>query len=317
MPSLLIIVAALFGFILTLLATLYYVFKNSHSRDSSFFKGTFGHRGCRILGIPENTSESFAFALERNVDGVEFDIQLTKDNKIVVFHDSNCNRMLKSISPMFSDSTRIDELTFEELTNRFEYICGKNRKMESFDVILDQIFKIKQNAKLMIEVKSDSGISIIVNQLVEIFKKYTLYDKAVVGSFNPYVLYYIRKQDPKIVTLLLVKEQLLSPFFDESAEFVPKFVTKLPLPIRFLLKNISFGIDWMYFNLCKSVLPSFLGVGVLGFSYDLVESGKVNAESFLASGYQLNTWTVNDPKIKSNFIKRGLSVTTDSLFENN
>jgi glycerophosphoryl diester phosphodiesterase len=46
-----------------------------------------GHRGARDLA-PENTVAGIKFALLRQVDWVEFDIHCTKDNKIIVVHDS-------------------------------------------------------------------------------------------------------------------------------------------------------------------------------------------------------------------------------------
>ena len=47
-----------------------------------------GHRGAPSIK-PENTIKSFQVALDQNVDGLEFDIQLTKDSQIVVYHDFN------------------------------------------------------------------------------------------------------------------------------------------------------------------------------------------------------------------------------------
>ncbi|MBR0239556.1 MAG: hypothetical protein IJQ52_00295 [Bacteroidales bacterium] len=45
-----------------------------------------GHRGCRFDGPYENTLESLRFAYSVGVDVVEFDVQLTADNEVVVFH---------------------------------------------------------------------------------------------------------------------------------------------------------------------------------------------------------------------------------------
>ena len=45
-----------------------------------------GHRGAPSL-IHENTLESFQAALAHNVDGLEFDVQLTADNKLIIYHD--------------------------------------------------------------------------------------------------------------------------------------------------------------------------------------------------------------------------------------
>lgn len=51
----------------------------------------FGHRGAAALA-PENTLPSFAAALEAGADGVELDIRLTADGRVVIMHDDNVSR---------------------------------------------------------------------------------------------------------------------------------------------------------------------------------------------------------------------------------
>ena len=50
------------------------------------------HRGLTNENIKENTLEAFINAIENNYDGIELDIRLTKDKKIVVLHDKLINR---------------------------------------------------------------------------------------------------------------------------------------------------------------------------------------------------------------------------------
>ena len=45
-----------------------------------------GHRGAPSLAH-ENTVESFVLALKNCVDGLEFDIQQTKDYQLITHHD--------------------------------------------------------------------------------------------------------------------------------------------------------------------------------------------------------------------------------------
>ena len=49
------------------------------------------HRGASGYA-PENTLEAFKLAVEMGADGVELDVQLTKDNQIVVIHDEWIDR---------------------------------------------------------------------------------------------------------------------------------------------------------------------------------------------------------------------------------
>ncbi|MBT3727902.1 MAG: glycerophosphodiester phosphodiesterase [Candidatus Marinimicrobia bacterium] len=66
-----------------------------------------GHRGARGY-IAENTLESIQKALDLNVDGVEIDVYQCASGEIVVFHDSNLNRLTGNKG--FIEKTNFDEL---------------------------------------------------------------------------------------------------------------------------------------------------------------------------------------------------------------
>ena len=50
-----------------------------------------GHRGAAGLA-PENTMESIQAAYEAGADMIEFDVRLTRDNRLVVIHDAKLKR---------------------------------------------------------------------------------------------------------------------------------------------------------------------------------------------------------------------------------
>lgn len=50
------------------------------------------HRGASAYA-PENTLEAFLLAAEHGADGVELDVQLTKDGEMVVVHDEEIDRV--------------------------------------------------------------------------------------------------------------------------------------------------------------------------------------------------------------------------------
>ncbi|MFN2614375.1 MAG: glycerophosphodiester phosphodiesterase [Actinomycetota bacterium] len=67
-----------------------------------------GHRGAPAAA-PENTLSAFAAALAANVDGVEFDVRLTRDSRLVVMHDDDVSRTTDGtgcISAMTLDEVR-------------------------------------------------------------------------------------------------------------------------------------------------------------------------------------------------------------------
>src|SRR5689334_944681 len=69
----------------------------------------FAHRGLHYgSGFPENSLVAFAAALEMGA-GIECDLRLTADDRIVVFHDADAWRM--AASPL-----RIGQSTLEQLS---------------------------------------------------------------------------------------------------------------------------------------------------------------------------------------------------------
>ena len=52
----------------------------------------YGHRGAPSYA-PENTLYSFQKAFDMNVDGIELDVQITKDNILVVHHDPHLEKL--------------------------------------------------------------------------------------------------------------------------------------------------------------------------------------------------------------------------------
>ncbi|WP_295772450.1 glycerophosphodiester phosphodiesterase family protein [uncultured Mucilaginibacter sp.] len=57
-------------------------------RNTAFLK--IGHRGTRGL-MPENTIPSMLKAIELGCNTIEFDVHITKDGQVVVYHDSSVN----------------------------------------------------------------------------------------------------------------------------------------------------------------------------------------------------------------------------------
>lgn len=66
-----------------------------------------GHRGVRALE-PENTMRSFKRAIELGVDGIETDVQVTKNGALVLMHDHTVDRTTNGTG-------RVDSLSLQEL----------------------------------------------------------------------------------------------------------------------------------------------------------------------------------------------------------
>ncbi len=53
------------------------------------------HRGASAYA-PENTLEAFAKAVEQRADGIELDVQQTRDGRLVVIHDETVDRVSRA-----------------------------------------------------------------------------------------------------------------------------------------------------------------------------------------------------------------------------
>lgn len=96
------------------------------------------HRGLSSEA-PENTFDSFDLAVSNGIEYIEFDVQLTKDNQVVIIHDDTVDRTsngkgfviqktLNQIKKLdfgswFSGNFKYSKIpTFEELLNRYKDI---------------------------------------------------------------------------------------------------------------------------------------------------------------------------------------------------
>ena len=103
----------------------------------------YAHRGLHKLsdGVPENCLTGFKLAEESGY-GMEFDLQLTKDKKVVVHHDAT---LLRSCG----DDVAIADLTYAEL--RRYRLFGTDEHIPLFSEVLGIL---KGQTPLIIELKS-------------------------------------------------------------------------------------------------------------------------------------------------------------------
>ena len=89
---------------------------------------TFAHRGCWSKNaqgefiIPENSVAAVKEARRQGYEGIECDVHLTKDGKMVILHDATLNRTARRANDYSKLETpvRLADLTFEEL--RRDYV---------------------------------------------------------------------------------------------------------------------------------------------------------------------------------------------------
>lgn len=121
-----------------------------------------GHRGCRdVEGQYENTISSLNYAHQVGCDAVEFDVQMTKDGQIVVFHGPKVPGHTKTIN----------EMTFEEAR---AVVLPGGFQMPTLEEYFDAAMKLG-DMPIILEIKNQPTKELNVKaaeKVVEAVKKY-------------------------------------------------------------------------------------------------------------------------------------------------
>jgi len=152
----------------------------------------FAHRGLHYgSGFPENSLLAFAAALEAGA-GIECDVRLTADNKVLVFHDADAWRMCSS-------RLVIGKSTHTELS-RLRLGDGPIPTLESLFILA------KGRAPLLIEVKVGGDIWRWMPALRRDVASYA--GPYGVMSFDPRIARLLKTHMPKVRRGLVVRDRL-------------------------------------------------------------------------------------------------------------
>lgn len=147
------------------------------------------HRGIfNNKDIPENTIKAFKKAIDLNYP-FELDIQMTKDEKIVVFHDDNLNR-LSNVDKRISDCN-YDEIKAIKLLNTRNYIP-----------LFRDVLKLNNDKVLIVvEIKATKNRKNVIDKTISLLDNY---DNYIIQSDDPKIIRYIKKNYPNITSGFLV-----------------------------------------------------------------------------------------------------------------
>lgn len=147
------------------------------------------HRGLHSENIPENSLSAFSEAIKKNLS-IELDVRLTKDGKLVVFHDKNLLRMC-------SVEADLCDFTYEQLSQ-----FNLDDTAEKIPLLTQVLKLVNGRVPLLIEIKDSYAFGEIEKRLIHVLKKYK--GEYAVQSFNPFSLLYFRIHSPKTVRAQLI-----------------------------------------------------------------------------------------------------------------
>jgi len=170
-----------------------------------------GHRGASAVA-PENTIRAFKTAIEVGADGIEFDVQLSRDGIPIVIHDDNlCRTGLID--------RRVADLTASELsdTDVGQWFWRKKGVMESAHEgvpTLQEVFELYETnpGLLFLEIKCAPGEA---KELARVCWKSIsgsgVKERIVVESFDLTAIAEIKALDSSIKTAALFEPKFSSP----------------------------------------------------------------------------------------------------------
>ncbi|MDE0588401.1 glycerophosphodiester phosphodiesterase family protein [Halocynthiibacter sp. C4] len=156
-----------------------------------FLKRPIAHRGLhdKRAGIPENSLAAFQAAIDRGY-GIELDLQVTGDERAVVFHDYRLGRLTP-------ERGRVRDLSLERLAS-ISLKGNEAQKIPSLKQVFDQV---NGRVPILIEIKDQDGkmgknIGAIERDIATDIAAYS--GHVAVMSFNPHSILAMKELAPNV-----------------------------------------------------------------------------------------------------------------------
>ena len=179
------------------------------------------HRGLH-QGCPENSLPAFEAAIQAGY-AIETDVRLTKDHKLVIFHDDTLTRMT-------GVEKRVIDCTYEELcTYRLE-------GSDEIPLFTDFLKLLAGRVPLLLEIKNvpEVGRELFLKQIADEMKDYQ--GEVTMQSFQPFYVRDFKRLRPDILCGLLATAQSEKSDFDGSALWRVKAHIVKHMSLNFLIK---------------------------------------------------------------------------------
>ena len=196
----------------------------------------FGHRGTPHFA-PENTRISFKKAIDMGVDGIELDVTLTMDGKIVIHHETDLIKLIGKPSKI--STMQYDDIKKIDISGRWNAKFGFQKIP-----LLSEIIELLDSNQIIlnIEIKSSGFFPTkIVEKVSNFITQHKLEKRCIVSSFNPLIIRKMKTLSPNIFTSLIW-----------SRNEVPFFLNWYK-PLYYICKPNGFHPDKLFIDEIKTV----------------------------------------------------------------
>ncbi len=164
----------------------------------------FAHRGFSGK-YPENTLLAFEKALEAGCDGIELDVQLSRDGEVMILHDESLKRTT-GIKGYIWEYTKA-ELKQLDASGKYTGQFGWNQIPT-----LREYFELVKSEPIItnIELKTNYHTYLdIEEKVVALIDEYELRNSVIISSFNHHSILQTKKIAPDISCAILEESQMV------------------------------------------------------------------------------------------------------------
>lgn len=214
------------------------------------------HRGSRILW-PENTMPAFSGAYELGYRWFETDLHLTGDGVVVCLHDDTLDRTTNATGVVWDVS--FDDIGSIDAGHRHEMNGDRPFRGRGIAIpSLEELVSAFPDTSVVVDLKQDG----LTGPLTDLIQRLDLWDRLIVGSFSDRRLREFRRATGDRVATSTGPVAAMRALVGALLGKAPKFADAVQLPRS------------------QSGLPVITERSVRGF---------------VAGGYDVHVWTVNEP----------------------
>ena len=156
--------------VIVILIYLFLIAPKNNKEMNRYKNVMYAHRGLHNDERAENSMSAFRAAVDRGY-GIELDIRLSKDGKLVIFHDDTLDRVC-------GREGKVIDFTADELAT-----FSLNGTSDGVPLFSDFLAMVDGRVPLLVEIKEDAGDSAVSRAACEMLASYK--GDYIIESFNP------------------------------------------------------------------------------------------------------------------------------------
>ena len=192
----------------------------------------YGHRGASEYA-PENSMQAFQLAYEMGADGIEFDVQLTKDGHLVVVHDEEISRVSNG-NGFVRDLTlsELKKLDFNRTHPEFKGI-----RIPMLEEVLEQFGQVKSQAgkEFLFNIELKNNVypyQNIEEKVLKVVKEKKVLEKTLFSSFSHLSMLKLRNLESEAKVAFLYCDGIIN-----IAEYAEQYKANAVHPAWYLMNR--------------------------------------------------------------------------------